>query len=124
MVNKEELVGRLVVTAYCVLVVSCAGPSHLSEVERSKLDPALVKLLSGERIIESDYDTGLRKDGTREYAVIIRSDNVEELKSAGILPGSVFGDVVTARVSVRELRKILSLASVRAVECGSKNHPN
>ena len=85
--------------------------------------PALMMLLSGDRISDSDYYAGTRSDGTKEFAVIIRSKNADELKNVGIQIGSAFDDVITARVTIQELRKILSLQSVRAVQASSKNRP-
>lgn len=93
-------------------------------MEREKLDPQLRMLLRGDAISEADIDVGIREDGTREYGVIIRSKNVEEVKQAGIQIGSSFSDVITARVTIPELRKILGLSSVRAVQASSKNRPH
>ncbi len=106
-----------------LLLVGCAGTTELTEIERQKLDPQLTKLLRGESAADLDFDAGLRKDGSKEYGVIIRSRNVEELKQVGIQVGSAFSDVITARVTIPELRKIVSLGSVRAVQASSKNRP-
>ena len=111
------------ILAPCLLLLSCSSSSNLSDLERSKLDPPLLILVESGTALESSFDSGVRSDGEKEYGVIIRSSNVEELKSAGIRIGSVFGDVITARVTVNELRKIVSLSSVRAVTAGSKNYP-
>jgi len=67
------------------------------------------------------YDMTRRPDGTREYGIIIRTTSVDSLRAAGIRIQSVFGDVITARVSVDELRTIVRLPSVRAVQSGGKN---
>jgi len=83
-----------------------------------------MRLLSGAGVDEKDYDVGIRPDGVKEYEVIIRSNSTEELRSAGIKIQSVFGNVLTACLTLSELRKILSLPSVRSVENGSKNYPN
>lgn len=104
-----------------LMLVGCSSTTELTEVERQKLDPPLQRLLMGERVVESEYDIRTRPDGTREYAVIVRSKNVEELKAAGIRLSSAFGDVVTVRVTFDELRTLVSLPSVRSVEAGSKN---
>ena len=112
-----------VIASLLLLLAACASTTELTEAERQKLDLPLLKLLSGEAVAESDFDASLRKDGTREYAVIIRSKNVDEVKSAGIQVGSVFSDVITARVTIAELRRILSLSSVRAIQASSKNYP-
>lgn len=50
------------------------------------------------------------------------ANKTEELQSTGIKIQSVFGNVLTARLTLPELRKILSLPSVRSVENGSKNY--
>jgi hypothetical protein len=112
---------RATIVIICICLVSCAGGMRLSDSERAKLDPPLQRLLTGEQIVESDYDFGTRPDGTKEYAVIVRSKSVEELKSAGIRVSSIFGDVITTRVTIEELRKLVGLTSVRSVEVGSKN---
>jgi hypothetical protein len=106
-----------------LFLYSCSGSSNLLGADRLKLDPPLVRLLNAERIVEADYDMGLRPDGTKEYAVIIRSKNVEDLRSAGIQIASNFGDVITARVTIAEIRHIMKLNSVRAITIGSKNYP-
>ena len=116
--TKGVLLGTL-----CVLLSACSGTTALTETERQKLDPQLIMLLSGDAVSDSDYDSSLRGDGTKEYAVIIRSENVEEFKRSGIQVGSAFSDVITARVTLKELRKVLALSSVRAVQASLKNHP-
>ena len=113
-----------IIASLLFILVGCSSTTELTEVERQKLDPPLLMLLRGEAVAESDFDASLRKDGTREYAVIIRSKNADEVKSAGIQVGSVFSDVITARVTIAELRRILSLSSVRAVQASSKNYPH
>jgi hypothetical protein len=113
---------RLIFPLLGLLLFSCSG-ARLSDVERSKLDPALQRLLSGERVVESEYDTAIRPDGSKEYALVVRSSNVDELKKAGIQVSSVFGDVVTVRVTLEELRKVVALSTVRSVQNGSKNFP-
>jgi hypothetical protein len=113
-----------IIASLLLILVGCSSTTVLTEVERQKLDPPLLMLLRGEAVAESDFDASLRKDGTREYAVIIRSKDADEVKSVGIQVGSVFSDVITARVTIAELRRILSLSSVRAVQASSKNYPH
>jgi hypothetical protein len=110
-------------TMCLLLVCACAGSTDLSKDERSKIDPAIMKLLSEPSIDETVYDVGRRDDGTKEYGVILRVTTTDELRSAGIRIQSVFGNVATARLTVKELRTILSLPSVRSVENGSRNYP-
>jgi hypothetical protein len=106
---------------WLLLVYACAGSSDLSKEERSKIDPAIMELLSGTAVDEHAYDVGLRPDGTKEYEVIIRLTTTDELRSAGIKIQTAAGTVATARVTLSELKKILHFPSVRSVENGSKN---
>lgn len=108
----------------CVLLIhGCAGSRPLSEAEKAKLDSQLLVLLRDDNIVEEGYDVTTRPNGEREYGVIVRSSNPDELRSAGIQVGSVFSDVITERVTKSELKKILSLPSVRFVQNSSRNYP-
>lgn len=106
-----------------LMLVGCSSTTELTEVERQKLDPPLQRLLMGEGVAESEYDMSMRPDGSKEYALVVRSNNAADLKKAGIRVSSVFGDVVTVRVTLKELRKIVGLSAVRSVQNGSKNFP-
>jgi cyanophycinase-like exopeptidase len=85
------------------------------------IEPPLIRLLTDEHADENMLEVSRRADGTKEYAVIIRSNHSEEIKKMGGSVSSVFGDVIVARVTTKELRKIVSLLSVRAIQVGSKN---
>jgi hypothetical protein len=110
-------------TAFLLFLLSCSSTSDLSRAEIAKLDPAITRLLSGTGYDEKDYDVGVRSGGIKEYGVIIRANNTDELQSIGITIQSAFGKVITARLTLPELRRILSLSSVWAVENGSRNYP-
>lgn len=68
----------------------------LTDEERSKLDPPLLRLLEKQPINESDYDIHIRPDGTKVYGVIIRGTNPEHVSQLGIQLNSVFGNVIFA----------------------------
>ncbi|MFH0992176.1 MAG: hypothetical protein V1799_19420 [bacterium] len=89
--------------------------------EQTKLDPFLAKLLTTGLANESEYDVSTRSDGRVEVGVIIRTNNVEELKKLGIQPGSVFGEIITARLSLAELKKVAGSIVVRSIQNSSKN---
>jgi hypothetical protein len=105
-----------------VLVLGCTRPL-LTDRELAKLDPPLQKLMGGGSISENQFDVSSRPGGEKEYGVIIRSSNPEELRSSGIPINSVIGDVITARLTVDELRKVLTIPSVHALQNSSKNYP-
>jgi len=111
---------------FLILTVSlygCSAEGTLTSEERAKLDPPLQRLFSGGNPDESQFDVSTLSNGQKAYSVIIRSSNADELRSLGVQVGSVFQDVITARVTLKELRKILSLPAVRAVQTGSRNYP-
>ena len=112
-----------ITAALLLSLCACSSASDLSIEERAKVDPAIMRLLSATGFDEADYDVGVRPDAVKEYGIIIRANNMNELQSVGIKIQSVFGNVITARLTLAELRKILSLPSVWAVENGSKNYP-
>ncbi len=103
------------------LVLTACGGSRLSDAERLKLDPLLQRLVSDVRVVEDDYSISTRPDGVKEYGVIIYTDKLEELRSAGIPINSVVRDFATARLTVEELRKVVKLPSVRAVRNSGKD---
>jgi hypothetical protein len=116
MIRLSLFVGILALLAF-----HCSSQKSLTDSERSKLDPPLIRLLTGENLKEDQVKSALRKDGTKEYSVIVRTEKPTDLTDLGINVSSVFGDVIVAHVTIEELRKIISLSSVRAVEAGSKN---
>ena len=111
----------LAIVLSSVLTLHCSSTKSLSEAEKAKLDLPLMHLLTGKPVEENRLDFLTRSDGTKEYAIIIRSNHSEEIKEMGIAVSSIFGDVIVARATIKELRKIVSLSSVRAIEVGSKN---
>jgi hypothetical protein len=110
-----------VLIIFALLAIQCSSSKSISDTENVKLDTTLRHLLAGDNADKSKLDIYFRTDGTKMYGVIVRSENAEELKALGISVTSVFGDVIVAHVTIEELRKIISLPSVRAVEVGSKN---
>lgn len=103
---------------------ACRSAAPLTDTEKAKLDSPLLALLQQEHVVESDYVVSTRANGTMQYAVIIRSAKPEELRAAGIPIEAIVGDVITARVTKEELRKLVSLPSVRAVSNSGREYPH
>jgi hypothetical protein len=99
----------------------CSSSKSLSDVEKAKLDPPLIRLFASEKIDDSQIGGSLRPDGTREYDVIVRSEHPEEIRALGVAVTSVFGDIIVVHVTIDEMRTIISLPSVHAVQAGSRN---
>ncbi len=105
----------------CVLLsFQCSSTKSLSDNEKAKLDPPLIRLFAGQQVDKNLIGETIRPDGAKEYAVIVRSEHSEEIKALGVAISSVFGDVIVVHVTIEELRKIILLSSVRAVQVGSR----
>jgi hypothetical protein len=99
----------------------CGQTSPLSDAERSKLDPDLVALFESPEPPVDRYDVTMRPDGSREYGLFVRTSDPAELRALGITVGSVFADLATVRVTKEELRRLLALKSVRAVQNSTRS---
>ena len=113
----------LAILLFSVLTLHCSSTKSLSDAEKAKLDQPLLHLLTEKPIEENRLDIFIRADGTKEYAVIIRSYHSEEIKEMGVAMSSVFGDVIVARATIPQLRTLVALPSVSAIQTGTINLP-
>jgi hypothetical protein len=97
------------------LIGACAN-SHkeLLEVDVSKLDACLRELVLGSSG-RCDYETFESATETR-YAVFIRTTQAGALSDAGISIDSSSGPIITARLTIEELRRVSGVPGVIAVE--------
>ncbi len=116
---KEILVSLFLISGF---IFTCSSGANLTRAEKSKLDPALQQLLSAEDIPDKNYNVLVKEDGTKLYGVIIRSDNPAELEHAGIFINSISGNIITAKLSPQEIRKVAALPSVSSIENSSKTY--
>ncbi len=103
-----------------LLSIQCSSTKSLSDIEKAKLDPPLLHLLSGDRDDDKRLDITHRADGTKEYAIIVQSEHPEAIRELGINVSSIFGNVIVAHVTLEELKNIVSLPTVQAVRTGSR----
>jgi hypothetical protein len=102
----------------------CAATgTQLTPTEQQKLDPALQRLVLGTSASRTEYDVTQGPSGEETFGVIVRTDNVEEVRNAGFTVSSAFGEVAVVRVTIARLRSLVALPSVKNVSNGSKNHP-
>jgi hypothetical protein len=113
----------VMIIVFSLLNLHCSSTKPLTNTEKAKLDRHLVQLLSGEQFDETLFDVQTNTDGTKLYAIIIRSNQFEEIKKMGIAVSSVFGDVIVARASIPQLRILVALPSVHAIQTGTINLP-
>jgi hypothetical protein len=107
-----------------VLLAGCAatGP-QLTPLEAQKLDPALQRLVLGTSASRAEYDVTPGSSGEERFGVLVRTENVEDVRNAGYAVTSAFGGVAVVRVTISQLRSLVTLPSVKNVTNGSKNQP-
>jgi hypothetical protein len=98
------------------------------EVTLNKLDPALRNLVA-----EPDHSHGdvplpapvaVNDAGEGLYSVIIRTDNADDLRNAGLRIQSAIGPIVTARLTISGILAAASIESTLSVEADTNlNYP-
>jgi len=121
---RTSIVASLALLASSLLLSGCSTQTRLTDQEMAKIQPQLQRLLAGERVADLEELSSLRTDGSREYPLIVRMTNAQELDSIGVTPGSRFGEIVTVRVTTDEIRRIARLPSVTSIEAGARSEPN
>jgi hypothetical protein len=107
-----------------LLFAGCASAEvQLTPLEKEKLDPALQRLVLGTPPDRTGYDITPGSSGEEKFGVIVRTDHVDDIRNAGYAVTSTFGGVAVLRVTIRELRVLVTLPSVKNVSNGSQNHP-
>ncbi len=89
-----------------------------------KLDPALQRLVQGETRSMDQFSASERDDGTTVYSVILRSEQPEALREAGLPINSVQGSIVTARLRIAQIREAATLEAVQNIENPTQHDPN
>ena len=113
------------ILVYAIILFSgCAMGVKLSPAEKEKLDPALQQLILDDSTPEKNYSVTLTKDGQKLYGVIISCVNPDDLEKAGIVPNTISGEIVTARITVAEMRKAVQIETVKSIKNSSKSFPN
>ena len=106
-----------------VFIAGCAATGlQLTPLEEQKLDPALRRLVLGTPASRTEYDITPGPSGEDKFGVIVRTENADDLRNAGYAVTSAFGDVAVVRVTIAQLRSLVTLLSVKNVTNGSKNH--
>jgi len=109
---------------FLVLLAGCGatGP-QLTRLEKEKLDPALQRLVLGTPASRTEYDITPDPSGEDRFGVLVRTDNVDDIRSAGYAVTSSFGDIAVVRVTLVQLKSLVSLPCVKNVTNGSKSRP-
>jgi hypothetical protein len=104
-------------------VAGCRSEMELTQEQRAKLEPGVQRLLTDEEVPDTGYDVTIRPDGSKEYGLIVRGSNPDEIRAAGIKVVSTFGEIMTVRVTRSQIGSLARLASVRSVSQGRTSYP-
>ena len=119
-----KIILRLILLTTVLILSGCTSGAQLSRAEQEKLDPSLQKLLLGEPLPAGNYNISETSDGQKLYGVIITSTNPDDLEKAGVVPNTIVGEIVTARITVEEMKKAVRLDSVQKIKNSSKSFSN
>lgn len=119
-----KIILKLILLTMVLIISACTSGAQLSRAEQEKLDPSLQKLLLGDPLPESNYSISETANGQKLYGVIITSTNPDDLEKAGVVPNTVSGEIVTARITVEEMKKAVLLDSVKNIKNSSKSFSN
>ncbi len=115
---------RSTVLLAALLFASCAAREDLTPGQLAKIDPKLRVLLEQNNVPDASYEITFRPDGSREYSVIVYGSNPDTLRTLGIPLQTVLGEMMTARVTVAELRILAVQPSVRSVLNAARAFPH
>lgn len=106
-------------------VPGCASShSSLTEEQMDKLTPPLQRVVRGEKVQSPmGPPTATTSDGTTVYLVILRTDDADAVREAGIPLNSVQGSRATARLTVEQIRRAAALESVSRIEPSGRSQP-
>ena len=94
----------------------------LSDTEKAKLSPVLQQVVSGNAA--ASEATPLQRAGKPVFLVFIRTNDPDALQAEGLSIGSISGQVVTARLTVDQLRQATRLKSVKEIQLGGQADPH
>jgi hypothetical protein len=117
------MVRLLAVTTLAVLSLRCGDTAILEESQRQKLDPQLQQLLAGRNDVPPEIPSTVRPDGTREYTVLIRTNNIDDIRAAGVQPQDAVGNMIIAKVSLEELLHVVRIKSVLFIYSNREHSP-
>ena len=119
-----KIILKIILLTLVLILSACTSGAQLSRAEQEKLDPALQKLLLEDPLPEKNYSISVTADGQKLYGVIITSTNPDDLEKTGIVPNTISGEIVTARITIEEMKKAVLLESVKMIKNSSKSFSN
>ncbi len=101
----------------------CSSREILTRAEKEKLDYHLQRLMTGEVVADNLYNVYTDESGNKRYGVVIIASDPDALSRNGIPTNSVRGQIITAKLTVDEIRRALNIPGVKSIQNTSKNFP-
>jgi hypothetical protein len=101
----------------------CNSRGTLTTMEKQKLDIQLQKLITEEDMPEGLYNISTDDSGLKRFGVIITVSDTSALRKAGIPVSSMHAGIVTAKLTVEELRRATEIPEVISIKNTSKSYP-
>ena len=90
-----------------------------AEIDLTKIHPRFRSLVTEEDPTQPFQKINLSSDlpvpsisGNSRFGVLIKTDNIQELEEASIPYNSAYGDFVTAKITIDELKRLSTLAEM------------
>jgi predicted sugar kinase len=94
------------------IFTSCGDSLPLTASELAKLDAPL-------QLLVTTKDT----PDDQRVVVLIHSSHPDELRSEGVEVDDIVENIITAKVTISQLKRIVLMSSVQSVESNSKRSP-
>jgi hypothetical protein len=103
----------------------CGGSKSsapLSDAEHAKLGPVLQKVMA-DPSRATPAAAQAQRDGQTVYLVLIRTSQPSALRDSGLPIGSVSGRIVTARLTLAQIREAVQLDAVEVIRLSGEAEP-
>jgi len=101
-----------------------SDPKPLTATEKKRLGPTLQRLLRADSLALNRLDPVTTRDGSPVYEVFIECDDPTELRDAGLPLTSVQGALITARLTVDQIRTAATMEAVRSIRAATQLEPH
>lgn len=92
--------------------------------QKNRIGPTLRRLMRGDRRVQRRVEPVGQRDGEPVYSVTIECDRPSALREAGLPLTSVQGDVITARLTLDQVRVAAAVAAVQIIRADTPVRPH
>lgn len=96
----------------------------LAADQKNRIGPTLQRLMRGDRRVERRVEPVGQRDGAPVYSVTIECDRPSALRAAGLPLTSVQGDVITARLTLDQIRVAATVEAVQIIRADTPVRPH